>query len=264
MASCEYCGKEFNTKRDLHAHWKKHESELNSHQRDKMKKAVRKQKESDREKVERRRNLAFKGLAGLLGLAIILLVGSQFIHLGGEKELGSQPVMGNESAPVTVIEFGDYRCPYCAQFETRVFPKLRENYIETGKVKYHFVNYAFLGDGSKEAAVAGECVNKQSTEQFWDFHHALYENQGPESERWVNTGLLMDIAKNSTEGLDYKRLQSCIEDRETAGEVARDLQVGRSMGVTSTPSVFVNGEPVKDWSYPGISRAIDAELETQD
>lgn len=261
MASCDYCGRDFDTERDLHAHWEEHESELNSHQRDQMKKAVRAKKESDRERVERRKKLAFKGLAGFLGLTIILLLGSQFVHFGGEEELGDQPVMGNESAPVTVIEFGDYRCPYCAQFETQVFPRLKQDYIDAGKVKYHFVNYAFLGSGSTQAAVAGECVNEQSTEQFWNFHHALYENQGPESRRWVDTQTLMNVARNATEGLDYGQLQQCIENQDTRDEVNRDLRIGRSMGVSSTPSVYVNGEMVEDWRYSSLSRAIEAELE---
>ncbi|MFB6208002.1 MAG: thioredoxin domain-containing protein [Candidatus Nanohaloarchaea archaeon] len=261
MVECEYCGEEFSSDRELQAHWEKHEDELNSHEREKMKKAKRKIEEEKEDKLERRKSLAFKGLAAVLGIALLGFVVSQFVSFGPAKtSLEGQPMLGNESAPVTVIEFADYRCPYCKMFEEQVFPSLKENYIDTGKVKFYFVNYAFLGPGSTEAAIASECVYKQDKKQFWRFYRSIYENQGPESQRWVSKDLMVELAKNSTEGLDYQQLDQCISSQETLGEVRQDKQIGRTMGVSSTPSVFVNGKLVKNWRYSNLKSVIEKEL----
>ena len=98
--------------------------------------------------------------------------------------------MGNESAPVTIVEFGDYRCPVCEQFDNQVFPSVKEDFIDTGEAKFYFMNYAFLdsrlpGDTSQTAARTSECVYRQNETEFWDFHHAVYDNQGPEDEDWA-------------------------------------------------------------------------------
>ncbi|MFB6215894.1 MAG: DsbA family protein, partial [Candidatus Aenigmatarchaeota archaeon] len=140
-------------------------------------------------------------------------------------------------------------------------PKLNEDYIKTGQVKFVFINYAFLGQDSTEAAVAAECVYNQDKQQFWDFHKSLYDNQGAEHSGWVTPDLVMSIARNSTEGLDYNQLQSCINTRATSGAVNSDNQVASSHGVTGTPTIFVNGKKINQWNnYNALKAAIEAEL----
>ena len=176
MVECSFCGEEFDSEHDLHVHWDEHVDELNSHQKDKVKKATRKHEEQKTQKMRKRKQMAGWGLAGLAALVVLALIGLQFANSTGGTSgaasinLDGQPVMGNASAPVTVVEFGDYRCPYCRQFETGEFTgpnnpgnigpfeKLKKNFIDTGKVKFSFINFAFLGPGSTKAAVAGECV----------------------------------------------------------------------------------------------------------
>jgi protein-disulfide isomerase len=265
MEECSFCGEEFETERELHVHWgKEHSDELNSHQEDKVKKAERKSEEEKQQKLEKRKKYAFYGLAGFLALAIGALVVPQMIPSGtstaSSLDLEGQPMLGNENASVTVVEFGDYRCPYCARFDQAVVSKLRDQYIETGEVKFYFVNFAFLGQGSQQAAVASECVYNQDKEQFWDFHHAIYENQGSEREEWVTEEFLMNLARENTEGLDYDELQQCISDSETREEVLSDKQMARQNGVGSTPTVFVNDRKINGNSFPVVKSAIEQQL----
>lgn len=269
MTECSFCGDEFDDKTDLHIHWgEEHEDELNSHQEEKVKKTERKKKEQRKQKNAKRKKMAGMGLAGAGALIVIALLGTQLINTGPQGQsipLENQPMLGNPDANVTVVEFGDYRCPVCKQFDTQVFPRLKQNYIETGKIKLYFVNYAFLdqhftGQTSTRAAVAAECVYNQDEEQFWNFHKAIYDNQGPERQDWATRDFLMQIARDSTEGLDYDRLKACISNQETLERVQKDRRIGSNVGVTGTPSVYVNGDQIQNWHYESLSAAIEQEL----
>ncbi len=267
MPRCEFCDEEFDSERELHIHWgEEHEDELNSHQKEKVKKSRRQKDEEKQKKMQRRKTMAGWGLAGIAGLAVIGFLAMNMMGSGSTADqtstfqLDQQPMIGSENASVTVVEFGDYRCPYCQRFETNVFPQLKQNYIDTGQVKFYFINYAFLGPGSTQAAVAAECVNQQSEEQFWNFHKAIYENQGPESQQWVTTDLLVNLAQENTEGLDYEQLRSCINSQDTISQVRSDMQIARNNQVSSTPTVFVNGKSVNRWDYGSLRAAIEREL----
>lgn len=269
MVKCSFCEKEFDNKIDLHLHWgEKHEDELNSHKKEKVKKAKRKKKERKEQKNAERKKMAGMGLAGFGALIVIGLLGSQLVSSGPQGQeipLEGQPMIGNASADVTVVEFGDYRCPVCKQFHDRVWPQLKTNYVDTGKIRFYFLNYAFLdqnfaGQSSTRAAVAGECVINQNEEQFWSFHKALYNNQGPERQDWATQDFLMQLARNHTEGLDYDELEACISNRKTSNEVQNDRSIGRNAGVTGTPSVYVNGDQIQNWQYSSLSAAIEQEL----
>lgn len=264
MTECDFCDEEFDSESTLHLHWgEEHEEELNSHQKDKVKKA-RREAESDKEEKRReRKKKLFYGIAGILIIGIVGLVGPQLIPSGtttdADLNLEGQPTLGNESAPVTVVEFGDYSCGYCRQFELDTLPQLKENYIDTGKVKFYYINLAILGDASTKTASAAESVYEQDPEQFWSYHKAVFENQG--SENWGSTELLIEIARESTEGLDYEQLRNDIESREKVPQVIRETEMGNKNGAVSTPTVFVNGEMVDGNSYEDIKKVIDRKLQ---
>lgn len=271
MATCKYCEKEFDSDTDMHLHWnEEHEEELTSHDREKVKKAEREYEEQQKKKMSRRKKLAGQGLAAAGALIVIALLGYQALgSMGGPTaegpgvnfDLEGEPMIGSEDANVTIVEFADYKCPFCQQFELRIFPKIKENYIDTGKANFYFINYAFLGDSSTRAAVAGECVVEQDEEQFWNFNKAVYEAQGPESEDWATQETLMNIARENTEGLDYDRLESCISSQETLSDVQSDRKKGSSNGVSSTPTIFVNGKKLSSYQYASVRAAIEQELE---
>lgn len=266
MSGCSYCDKNFsNKKQKLEHELDEHGEEMSSHDKSDKKNKLNKLEQKTNTKNHNHKQKIKYSLAGVVGLMVLGLVAPQlFSGNSGSQQadfnLDKQPMLGNPNASVTVVEFGDYQCPYCQTFDQKIFPKLKENYIDTGKVKFYFVNMAFLGEDSTEAAGAAECVYKQDRQAFWDFHHALYDNQGKEHSGWVTTEKMMQIARQSTEGLDYDQLRQCISNQETLDEVKADKRQARQNGVTGTPTVFVNGEQVKDWSYQRLKAAIEKEL----
>lgn len=99
-------------------------------------------------------------------------------------DTSSFPVLGNANAPVTIVEFGDFQCPYCDLWYKQTLPQIISNYINTGKAKMIFQNYAILGPDSTTAAKASYCANQQG--QFWKYYNFMYEHQGQEDSGWAN------------------------------------------------------------------------------
>lgn len=152
--------------------------------------------------------------------------------------IGNYPFKGNANAKVTVIEFADFRCPYCEQWFQNVEPKLIKDYVDTGKVKFAFRNYAFLGPASTVAANASECANEQG--KFWEFHDYMYQNQPDESDTSMyTTDNLSQIAGNL--GMDQNQFQTCLSSNKYSKDVSKDLKEGQTAGVSGTPTTFING-----------------------
>ncbi|MEE8403602.1 MAG: thioredoxin domain-containing protein [Candidatus Hydrothermarchaeaceae archaeon] len=176
--------------------------------------------------------------------------------------------LGPEDAPVTIIEFSDYQCPYCAKFWSQTLPQIKAEYIDTGKVKFVYRDYPLTGLGhayAQKAAEAAECAGEQG--KFWEMHDKLFETQGELSSlqkevsnstiegRTIVTveirGVLryFDITDDMARlkglsqdlGLDTTAFDSCLDSGQMASEVQKDMQDGAKAGVTGTPAFFVNG-----------------------
>ena len=96
---------------------------------------------------------------------------------GKTPSIEGQPILGEKDAPVTVVEFGDFKCPSCNVWGETVFPKLVDDYVKGGKVKFAYVNVLFHGQESTLASLAAESVWKHSPDAYWDFHKAIYKEQ---------------------------------------------------------------------------------------
>jgi protein-disulfide isomerase len=171
---------------------------------------------------------------------------------------GNLPILGNKNAKVTIIEFADFRCPFCEQFFTNTLPQITKDYIDTGKVKYAFRNFAFLGDASVVAANASECANDQG--KFWDFYNYLYKNQPAETDTSMyNTDTLTQAAVSL--GMNDGQFRSCLDNKTDAAKAAKDLSDGQAAGVSGTPTFFVNGiSLVGAQPYSAFQTLIDQEL----
>lgn len=179
-------------------------------------------------------------------------------------DISKQPTLGNPDAKVTVVAFEDFKCPVCQRYDTDVFPNIKEKYIDTGKIRYAFFNYPFIGDDSTTAALAAECVFNQKPEKFWDFEHIVYRAQPnfKESEEWATAEYLTQIAGN-VEGIDTADLGKCIEEKRYEKDVQADkdlLPKIRTDGQIGTPSVFINGKLASDNEFSTIAKAIDEAL----
>lgn len=157
-----------------------------------------------------------------------------------DVDAGHLPVLGSKNAKVTVIEFGDFQCPFCEKWFTDVEANLIKDYVNTGKVKFAFRHFAFLGEESTWAAEASECANEQG--KFWEYHDYLYKNQGPERSGTFAKDKLKGFAQ--VLGLDTTKFNSCLDSDKYAKNVTDDQAAGQKAGVNGTPTTFVNGQTV--------------------
>nr|WP_246351135.1 DsbA family protein [Deinobacterium chartae] len=176
-------------------------------------------------------------------------------------DTSSQPTIGNKDSKVQVVVFEDFKCPVCQRFDQTVLPEIEQNYIQTNKIQYSFVNFSFLGPDSTTAAIAGECVYRQNEPKFFDYAHLIYRAQGPETQQWATPDRLVEIASN-IEGINTEDLRACITEERHADAVRQDNELARRLNVPGTPALFVNGTRVENpLDYSAVSKAIDAALE---
>jgi protein-disulfide isomerase len=146
--------------------------------------------------------------------------------------------MGDPNAPVLIEEFSDFQCAYCRQFFLETEKILIDQYVKTGKVYFIYRTLgSWLGPGSQYAAEAAYCAGDQ--DMFWEYHDALFTNQGRMEFSPVN---LIQLADNL--GLDLNEFGSCVENYKYRDQVKKDLTDGVTAGVRGTPSFLINGRLV--------------------
>jgi protein-disulfide isomerase len=174
------------------------------------------------------------------------------------------PVLGDPNAPVKIVEFGDYKCPACKAFSEQIKPQLVQDYIDKGLVSFYFMNLAFIGKDSFTAAYAAQSVFHQNNDAFWKYYDALFKNQGNEYIEWATPDFLVDLAKKEGLEIDFNKLQSDIESSTYASEVDEHIAKARSSGVSSTPTVFVNGVKIDNpFDYNALKAEIDKALNAE-
>jgi protein-disulfide isomerase len=147
---------------------------------------------------------------------------------------------GSADAPVTIIEFSDFQCPYCGRFATETFPAIDEAYIASGQVRVGYQHFAFLGDESRWAAEAAECAAEQQA--FWEYHDLLFRSQSGENRGAFNKDNLKALAQAL--GLNAESFNGCLDSGRYASLVTGETQAAQQLGVRSTPTFLVNGHPV--------------------
>ena len=138
-----------------------------------------------------------------------------------------------------------------------VAPEIVSRYIETGKVKLVWHDFAWIGSESRQAAQAARCAGRQG--KFWEYHDHLFNNQRGENRGQFSAENLMQFAGNV--GLDAPAFGACLERAEDVASIQQDLVTARAEGITATPSFKVNGQRlVGARSVDAFAQAIDAEL----
>lgn len=178
---------------------------------------------------------------------------------------GDFPTLGNSSAKVLMVEFADYQCPFCEQFFQSTFPQIKKDYIDTGKVKFAYRDFPFLGhpdtdtagDESTNASNAARCANAQG--KFWEYHDYLFSHQGQEDSGAFSKDNLKKFASDL--GLDTAKFNQCVDSDQFVTAAQNDASAARGYGVNSTPTLFVNGEMVVGAQpYSEFKAAIDRAL----
>ena len=176
------------------------------------------------------------------------------------------PVIGDPDAPITIIEFSDFQCPFCERFSTQTLPTLQEEYIDKGLVKLVYRDFPIqsIHPNAVVTALAAECAHEQGG--FKGMHDKLFEKQG----EWksvtaqdivgVLTGYASDI------GIDSDEFETCLVMGRHVDDIRGDLEDGRAYGVSGTPGFFVGNDQIGYVSIQGaqpfesFKRVIDAQL----
>ena len=216
-------------------------------------------------------------LAGVLISAAIIYSNGGFGEftagrLGGPANVGDIPAgqkevsedddafLGDENAPVAVIEFSDFQCPFCRSFWRDTLPGIKSQYIDSGKVKFVYRDFPLdFHPGAMPAAQAAECARDQ--EKFWEMHDKIFSEQDKQGGGTVQF-VAEDIKKWASEiGLNTGEFNSCLDSGKYAEEIGNDIKDGQAAGVSGTPGFFINGRLVVGAQpFSAFKAIIDEEL----
>jgi protein-disulfide isomerase len=150
--------------------------------------------------------------------------------------------LGSGAAPVTVVEFSDFGCPYCASFALDTYPAIHAEFVETGRVRWIFVPFVLgIFPNGETAAMAAECAAAQGG--FWGMHHILFQRQREWRREDAPPTLFLDFA--ALAGLEGAPFERCLTGGETAARLAHQVRTGQRIGMRATPSFVINGRLVE-------------------
>ena len=153
-------------------------------------------------------------------------------------QLKGAPVLGSKTAPLTIVEVGDYQCHMCKLWFEETRPLIIENYVETGKANLVFIDMPFLGRDSTPASEATYCANDQG--KYWEYHSTLFEYQQEIDDGWANASRLQAIALNL--GLDMEQFDKCMITDDHRAQVNANMQMAKKQfGANSTPTFVIVG-----------------------
>jgi len=156
----------------------------------------------------------------------------------------NDPIIGNPDAPITIIEFSDFQCPFCARFYTQTLPLIHEEYIEQGKVKLVFRDFPIqsIHPNALPASVAAECANEQG--KFKEMHDTLFENQNEWSRQETANALSLFSQYAKEMQLEQEVFDSCLINGKYIEEIRKDLEDGQNYGISGTPGFFVGNDQI--------------------
>lgn len=164
------------------------------------------------------------------------------------------PILGNPDAPVVIVEFADFQCPFCKRLYEDAEAKVISKYVKTGKAKWVYRDFPLssIHAVAQKAAEASECADEQG--EFWPYHDMLYDKQ---------SDLSLDNFKAWAQelGLDKNKFNECLDSGKYADEVQNDFKAGQAAGVSGTPATFINGRIITGAvPFERFEQAIEEEL----
>ncbi len=212
----------------------------------------------------------------MLTLLVGVYLGSQFfspksatttttIQQRVQVSVDDDPFLGSSDAPLTVIEFSDFQCPFCRSAYQSILPQLKKDYVETGKIKFVYRDFPLsFHPMSEKSAEAADCANDQG--KFWEMHNKIFDEQAK-----LGTGTIQynvtDINNwASGIGLDAAKFDLCLDSGKYVQEVRKDASDGGRAGVQGTPTFFIgnskNGYVIIPGAVPyaTFKQAVDQEL----
>lgn len=156
------------------------------------------------------------------------------------REPDDPMAMGRVDAPVVMLSYSEFQCPFCGKFARDTEPALIEQYVEDGTLRIEWRDFPYLGPESTTAAQGGRAAAAQDS--FWAFHDEMYADQLPPNSGDLDEDYLVAIAEKL--GLDVEQFRADMGSRATEQAIAKDFAEGQAIGVTGTPAFVINGVPV--------------------
>lgn len=207
--------------------------------------------------------LSLTGLAALAGLSPLHLIGQAMAQSASDV---AKPVslpdmaLGPANASVTITEFASMTCPHCAAFNETVFPKIKSEYIDTGKIRYIFREFP-LDIKAAAGSMLSRCIAKDDSGKYFTVTDMLFRQQND----WVmknTTETLTRIGKQA--GLSQQQVEDCLKDQALLDKIAADQKYATEvLKVDSTPTFFINGEKIKgETSFEEFDKKIKSLLKS--
>lgn len=178
-----------------------------------------------------------------------------------------QPSIGYPKAVVEVVIFEEPKCSSCRDYNDHIFPKIKEEFIDTNKIRYTVIPVSFL-PGSMPAAIALLCVYHANPlypndELFFSYLDYIYIHQPDEKTDWANTETLLKFAKKTSPAIRLDALKKCIDMETYRIKIEQNTAYGKQVmgGIISTPTLYVNGIKVQELSIDSIRKLIQEVLE---
>ncbi|MFJ5763400.1 DsbA family protein [Neobacillus sp. NPDC093182] len=206
-------------------------------------------------------------IIGLIAIAIIgfiFLANNQKADDSAKEEIdySNQPFLGEESAPVSIVEFGDYKCPNCKNFADNVVPLIVKEFVDTGKAKFYYFHYPFINVDSERTAKFSEAVyHELGNEKFWEFHELIYDKQ-PEDTRYETIDVfteefLTETLEEMASEEEVKKVVAYFGTKAPEDAWESDESLGGKLGVSGTPTIFVNGKRFDGQTMDDLNKLVE-------
>ncbi len=174
-----------------------------------------------------------------------------------------EPFIGEANAPVTIAYWYDYQCPFCERNEEQTMPQIIKDYVDTGKVKIVFKDFQFLGSDSQTLGQFSRAVWAEAPDRFYQWHKAIYDNQGTENTGWATHDKIMSITTSVLGAADATKVNQLVTENGTAyqKEMDADKAEGTAFGISGTPGFIIGKQLVEGAQpYAAIKQVIDLTL----
>ncbi|MDP4156044.1 MAG: thioredoxin domain-containing protein [Bacillota bacterium] len=216
-------------------------------------------------------NSSAKFVFWIVGIVAVFIIG--FIFLAPHKSQNTttqkekidytkQPYIGKSTAPVSIIEFGDYKCPNCKNFNAKVIPAIKQELVDSGEAKLYFMNDSFIYTDSIRSAKFAEAVYAVlGNETFWKFHDSLYQKQ-PEDSKYEKMDVydekfLTDTLKEVASAEDVNKVVQYFDAKKSDAAWQKDMTLAAKLNVSGTPTIFVNGKLFDGTTIDDLKKMVD-------
>ncbi len=208
------------------------------------------------------RGASYEGVAAAAAPAAAVKAGAK-AAVDASKVKANVPYIGKTNAPLTVAIWTDYQCPFCKRFEADTVRQLKANYVDTGKVRILFKDFAFLGEDSTTLATAARAVWEAAPSKYYAWRDYIYANQGQEHSGWGTKEKILALSTKTLTAGEISKVSSLMTSKAATYQKAIDADKaeGGTFGVTGTPGTIVGKTYINGaQGYATVKAAVEKEL----